>query len=67
MMDKSQHAGITEIKSTDFTRLTFVKGMKDVPEKHSTVIREKRKRKFKAWSMPEQPTGYIKCRDYDFL
>jgi hypothetical protein len=68
MADKGQQAEGNELKHTEFTtRLTFIKGMKDNPEKHNTGGREKRKRKYKTWSMPVQPTGYIKCREHDFL
>ncbi len=30
-------------------------------------IREIRKVDFSTWCMPEQPTGYIKCKNFDFL
>jgi len=50
------------------SRLTFVKGLKSIPELHSNVVREKKKKKvFKNWCMPMQPDGYIKCREHDFL
>jgi hypothetical protein len=53
-------------KQMDFvSRLTFVRGLKDIPE--STGPRERRKRKYKHWTMPEQPDGYIKCKRHDFL
>jgi hypothetical protein len=51
-------------KQMDFvSRLTFVRGLKDVPA--GQAIKERKKRKFKHWTMPLQADGYIKCRKHD--
>jgi hypothetical protein len=53
-------------KQLDFvSRLTFIRGLKDTPE--HAVPKERRKRKYKHYTMPQQPDGYIKCRKHDFL
>jgi hypothetical protein len=50
------------------SHLTFIKGLKDVPEKLVYVKeKEKKKKKFKNWCMPTQIHGYIKCRKHDFF
>ena len=55
-------------KQMDFvSRLTFIRGLKDAPERITITQKERTKRKFKHWSMPTQPDGYIKCRKHDFL
>jgi hypothetical protein len=65
-MSKLKKTEINRGKQLDFvSRLTFIKGLKDVPE--TPVIKNKKKKKFKHWSMPLQAIGYIKCRKHDFL
>lgn len=67
MGNKATKSGINRSKQIDFvSRLTFVRGLKDVPEKF-VYIKDKKKKKFKNWSMPLQDGGYIKCRKHDFL
>jgi len=57
---------IEKTQQVDFvTRLTFIKGRKGIVSKH--VNRVKKKRKFKTWCMPEQASGYIRCRPHDFF
>ena len=51
-------------KQMDFvSRLTFIRGLKDVPANEG--VKEKKRRKFKHWTMPLQDDGYIKCRKHD--
>jgi hypothetical protein len=65
---------VNRSKQIDFvSRLTFVKGLKDVPKerisasKESIKEKDKKKKKYKHWCMPSEPHGYIKCRHHDFL
>jgi len=69
-VNSSKHPKTSKLKQIDFvSRLTFVRGLKDAPERLVYVERtkEKRKKKFKHWCMPEQPVGYMKCRMHDFF
>jgi hypothetical protein len=55
---------INRNKQIDFvSRLTFIRGLKDVPINEG--VKEKKRRKFKHWTMPLQDDGYIKCRKHD--
>lgn len=65
----AQQTEINETKHTEFSKLTVIKGLKDEPNTQISMItiREKATQKQQSWIMPEERTGYIKCRDYDFL
>lgn len=68
MTNKAQQTEINELKHTEFvSKLTVIKGRKDIPETGGTVAIEKRIRTEITWNMPVERTGYIKCRDFDFL
>jgi hypothetical protein len=58
MTDKAQQLGF-------IAKMTVIKGRKGVSPKQSNGI--KKKKKFQNWCMPEQTTGYIKCRAHDFF
>lgn len=63
MVFNDKKDGINREKQMDFvSRLTFVRGLKDVEVKG---VKEKKGRKFKHWTMPMQDDGYIKCRKHD--
>jgi hypothetical protein len=64
MVFNDKKDGINSQKQLDFvSRLTFVRGLKDVPANEG--LKEKKRRKFKHWTMPLQADGYIKCRKHD--
>ncbi len=63
MVFNDKNDGITRDKQVDFvSRLTFVRGLKDT---QVNGVKEKKRRKFKHWTMPTQDDGYIKCRKHD--
>ena len=64
MVFNDKKDGINKEKQMDFvSRLTFIRGLKDVPARDA--LKEKKRRKFKHWTMPLQDDGYIKCRKHD--
>jgi hypothetical protein len=68
MVFNEKMEGVYRIKQKDFvSRLTFIRGLKDIPA--GQVLKERKRKRFKHWTMPLQPDGYIKCRkhDHDFL
>jgi hypothetical protein len=70
MVDTNMQIVVHHPIEPDITRLTFIKGLKDVQTAARTLKRERRKtttKSYKNWCMPAQPTGYIKCRKHDFL
>lgn len=68
MTDKAQQIEINEMKHTEFaSKLTVIKGRKDAQESKAGTISIQEKKTSTTWSMPEQLTGYIKCREFDFL
>ena len=63
MVFNDKKNGIARDKQMDFvSRLTFVRGLKDV---QVSGIKEKKGKKYKHWTMPQQDDGYIKCRKHD--
>jgi hypothetical protein len=66
-VNKSERSEVNRVKQMGFvSRLTFIRGLKDV-SKNSVYIKDRKRKKFRHWCMPSQPTGYIKCRQHDFL
>jgi hypothetical protein len=71
MVDANMQLVLINNERHDYnSKMTVVKGLKDVAESVPSKSIEKKKRKknsFKNWCMPAQPSGYIKGSKHDFL
>ena len=59
---KIHHLSSFRILSSTGLKMLRVRGVPDIEEENESKLSE-----FPDCSMPEQPSGYIKCRKHDFL